>query len=543
MSLKAAGFGYVITLSLILLHKGLLTLGPVLIGGVMDNIVRVQPSRSLGFLGVYLLSGLCAWGLFPAIKYRLSVMVQRTIYHLSVSWSHQLLNKEFSFFSQERIGARIQILDRAILANEKTLHYIHVLLIPSTIEAIIVISYIIWKGGVELALLMAGFAVIATYLLRRIMIWKRDAVRLCSTDEKQTALVLELFQAAKTLKITGAAAWVGDRLSQNLSDYIQDVSQASYAQALLGATEKILLHLGNALVIGMGLWWLHTTSSLTWSGGEFFSLFVLSQYFLGSFLRLAHHLGEIDQAQIESEALHHMLDQYNPRQASRLLPAANTLHVSPCQISFNFGKQKRHLTVVEAITITRGSRVAIVGASGQGKTYLAELICGIQTGLPQSAITLGGQDIAELNHHQLLQKIYFMESQSVFMQGDFKQAVLMGQHNQDLDLPTVLKDLRLEHLSEHFSAEDASIGQCSAGEKKRLGLLRAFYLSRDIMILDEPTESLDAELCQQVWPQIFQYLQGKTIICITHDLSYLKYFDMALELRNYQLHLQKPTSS
>ena len=548
MSFKAARFGFFITLSLILLHKALLTLGPILIGQVMDNIMTSHSLRAMWFLAAYLLSGLCAWGLFPTMKYRLAVFIQRTIYHLNVSWSNQILNKEFDFFNQGLIGARTQILDRAIIANEKILHYIFVFLMPSVIEVIIVSIYIIWKGGAELALIMVIFAIIATYLLRQKIIWKRDYVRrLCSTDEQQTGIILELFQAAKTLKIHGAETWVGDHLNQNFSNYIKDASRSGYAQASLGATEKLLLHFGSALVIGMGLWWLHSTSSLKLSGGDFFSLFVLSQYFLGSFLRLAHHLGEIDQAQIESEALHHMLDQHHSFSSTLgspvLLPTANTLCLSPCQISFNLDNQKQHLTLMETIKIPYGSRVAILGASGQGKTYLAELICGIQTNLPKAAITLGGQDIAELNHHQLLQKIYFMESHSVFMKGDFNQAVLMGHHNQEFDLSIILKDLSLEHLNDYLSATDPRIDQCSAGEKKRLGLLRAFCLNREIMILDEPTESLDTQLCHQIWPQIFQYLQGRTIICITHDLSYLKHFDMLLELRNHQLHLTKIPSS
>ena len=125
------------------------------------------------------------------------------------------------------------------------------------------------------------------------------------------------------------------------------------------------------------------------------------------------------------------------------------------------------------------------------------------------------------------------------MKGDFNEAVLLGHHNHDHDLSTILKDLSLEHLNDYLSAADAKIDQCSAGEKKRLGLLRAFCLSREIMILDEPTESLDTQLCHQIWPQIFQYLHGRTIICITHDLSYLKHFDMILELKDHQLHLTK----
>ena len=79
----------------------------------------------------------------------------------------------------------------------------------------------------------------------------------------------------------------------------------------------------------------------------------------------------------------------------------------------------------------------------------------------------------------------------------------------------------------------------SGGQKQRIGIARALYLERDILILDEATNSLDIENEEKIMDNIINQYQSKTIICIAHSNKVLEKFDNILSLNNGRTYLVK----
>ena len=543
ISLRQSPLKLLLACLLVLTTKGLLTLGPVLIGMIIDGFTKEQMSQILWFVGAYLGCGIAAAALLPMMRFVLSCVLQKTILYLSNLWTDEILSKELSFFHKDQIGSKIQIIDRGILASEKLLHFALVLVLPAVFELIIVIGYIIFSGGGLLVITLIGFAIIVAIGFNHLIGWRREFIReLCHTEDHQGKLTLELFRAAKTLKICGVETQVIDLLRKNLHKYAAAATAQRYAQAKLTAFEQLAIQLGGALVIAFGWIAVHGEQRFGFSAGEFLVWFVLSQRLLTSLLSLAQQWKAIDQAQTETEPLDRLRNHDQPNSPPTKNPAgwdnSSDLHIYPCQIKLQNSAES--IWIKQHIKIPDGSHVALIGASGQGKTYLAEALSGLHP-CEENQIFIGNTDLSHHSQNTLAQKLYMAESNPSLLHGNFWHSIFLGkfseaQDKRDLVYKTI-KELGLTKFEQQLGGQEFfRVDTCSAGEKKRLGLLRAFALRKSIIILDEPTASLDPELAKQIWSVIFHHFKDQTLICITHDRSTLERFDMVLEFLDHRLY-------
>lgn len=545
ISMRQSWLKFTLACLLVLVTKGLIIVCPILIGRILDAFTTGQIGKVPLLALIYLGCGISASGLLPVMRFISSTVLQQTICYLSHLWTDQILGKDLSFFNKDRIGSRVQIIDRGIFASEKLLHFALVSFLPSALELILVAGYLMLSGGVLLLGVLTGFALLAMVVLDQMIGWRREFVRrLCREEDRQGELILELFQAAKTLRVCGAE--VSGLLNDNLKDYAAGATDQSYVKAKITAFEQLTLHLGGALIIVFG-WVTVQNSEIT--AGEFLVWFVLSQRFLSCLLSLAHQWKEIDRAQTELEPLDKLLGAPHSRTEKKIdLPTAHSYHLRlmPCQLELPGSSQ--NIEIVSPIEIPSGCRLAIVGGSGQGKTYLAEAISGVHHHLPKNKWFMGNRDLCGLSQDQIAKIVYLAESHPSFIHGSFWHAILLGKygglsHLSPDQLHKMLSSLGLAKFQDGAGDESfLALQTCSAGEKKRLGLLRAFCLQKPITILDEPTESLDSDLAQKIWPVIFDQLKGRTVICITHDISYLEHFDMVCELADHKLQLRSHSS-
>jgi ABC-type multidrug transport system fused ATPase/permease subunit len=179
--------------------------------------------------------------------------------------------------------------------------------------------------------------------------------------------------------------------------------------------------------------------------------------------------------------------------------------------------------------------LAIVGESGAGKTSLLDALCGLFP-IASGEILVGSQ---RLNSHELLA---WGKASSVVLQNT---PVLAGTVLQNIawqdgapDLARAMDAAReahavhfIEKLPEQWHTVLGKGGRVlSGGETQRLGLARALYRNSEVLLLDEPTSSLDAE-AEDAIIEALRELKGKrTIILITHRLKLAQIADQLIAL-------------
>ena len=537
-TLKQQKIRCLFTLLLITLVKGASVASPIFIGKVMDELTKNQISNAFLFLAAYLVSGTLFSSLTPFLRYYSALMIQKTVYELNLSWSLELLKKDFSNFTKDHVGKLISKVDRASLACEKILTQTFTYTLPTIVEWLLISAYIAYQGPTVLLAGLMLFSILYLIILRNRIQYKRKFLeKFHGSEDQKTTYFLDLFQGAKTLKLCGAERSILDPLEQSFGECAQRATKLEHVDGTLEAWERLALNLGGIFACALGMW-VSRNHGTPMTAGDFLALFVLSKYFLSSLVTLSHLWSQMDQSLVEIKPLDQLLQEKPQPNKKPITPHSYKLTLHPFHLNT---PDEVSLKLTKPITLPYGSKVAIIGASGQGKTHLAEMISGIQP-LEKNIISLGDHDLSDISYSELSKHIYLSQHQPNFLQGDFNQAVLLGLKAPE-KIAQILEKLDLKKLFNRHRVPLFPTQNFSGGERKRLGLVRALCLQKPITILDEPTEALNQELKQKIWPHIFSELNTRTLICITHDLSYLHHFDLVFEISNHQITPYQPKST
>lgn len=190
------------------------------------------------------------------------------------------------------------------------------------------------------------------------------------------------------------------------------------------------------------------------------------------------------------------------------------------------------------LTVKKGESIALIGASGAGKTTLADIIMGLLK--PQAGtIFMDGVDIFTIPHQWA--KIIGYVPQSVFLIDDtVRRNVAFGLKEKQINDDKVWEALRQAQLKEFVEALPYGLNtivgergvKFSGGQRQRIAIARALYENPDILVLDEATSALDNDTETAVMESI-DALQGcKTLIIVAHRLSTVRNCDKIYEVRD-----------
>lgn len=184
--------------------------------------------------------------------------------------------------------------------------------------------------------------------------------------------------------------------------------------------------------------------------------------------------------------------------------------------------------------IRKGEFVAIIGASGSGKTTMLNIIGGLDTDYMGSCV-VRNKEMSSLSDvecctlrsryisyvYQFFNLISFLTvKENVCLASQIK-----GKKVDEKELDQVLKLLELEHKKDSF------INELSGGQQQRVAIARAILAHTDIILADEPTGNLDGENAKNVMDILKALnIEGKTIVLVTHDLKIANYADRIIRL-------------
>ncbi|UVK49585.1 amino acid ABC transporter ATP-binding protein (plasmid) [Mesorhizobium sp. AR07] len=179
------------------------------------------------------------------------------------------------------------------------------------------------------------------------------------------------------------------------------------------------------------------------------------------------------------------------------------------------------------LAVPQGARIVICGPSGSGKSTLIRCMNGLES-FQSGAIRIGGVDLTR--DQQQLQRVR-RNVGMVFQQFNlFPYLTVMI--NCTLALRRVLgksgaeaEDIALHYLERVRIPEQALKypGQLSGGQQQRVAIARALCMSPEIMLLDEPTSSLDPEMVKEVLDVMIDLAEGgMTMLCVTHEMGFAR---------------------
>jgi subfamily B ATP-binding cassette protein MsbA len=199
-------------------------------------------------------------------------------------------------------------------------------------------------------------------------------------------------------------------------------------------------------------------------------------------------------------------------------------------VSFAYEKENPVLRGV-SLTVPPGRTVALVGPSGSGKSTLVNLALRFFDP-DRGKVTIDGQDITEVTVDSLRESIALVTQDPVLFDDTIRANIAYGA--KPVDEAQVIAAAKAAAAHDFIIAlpkgYDTGVGEAggllSGGERQRIAVARAIYKDAPILLLDEPTSSLDSEAEAKVQAALEELMRGRTVLTIAHRLSTVKKADL-----------------
>jgi ATP-binding cassette subfamily B protein len=182
------------------------------------------------------------------------------------------------------------------------------------------------------------------------------------------------------------------------------------------------------------------------------------------------------------------------------------------------------------IDVQPGQTIALVGATGAGKTTVLSLLARFYE-VTSGIITIDGQNIAELAKFSLREHLAYVTQEPFLFNGTVRENLLLAKRDAtETDLWTALSAAyAAEFVGQLPQQLDTNVGErgvkLSGGEKQRLSIARALLKNAPILLLDEATASVDSETERQIQDALDRLMANRTALVIAHRLSTIQNAD------------------
>lgn len=458
----------------------------------------------------------------------------RVLQHLRTFTFSKLLPLSPSGLAAFRQG---DLLNR-LVADVDTLDHLYLRVISPLIGALLVILTVtLGLGWLDwpLALTLGGL-MLATLLVLPPLFYRAGqpaGLAMTTLRGKYRSQLTDWLQGHAELSVYGAEPHFRQKLDQ--TEKCWQAAQQRQA-SLLGLSQGLLTLLTGVAVVII-LWLSAAGVGNNTQPGALIALFVFCA--LAAFEALAPvggaflHLGQVMASArrvtdiiSQKPAVEFTLNSHQP-------PSAISLSFKALSFSYLPGQP-----VLDGLSleVAQGEHIALLGRTGCGKSTLLQLLTRAWDP-QQGGILLNGEPLKNWDEAALRATTSMVTQRVHLFSNTLRENLrLASPGRSDAELIQVLEQVGLGSLLENDQGLNAWVGeggrQLSGGELRRLGLARALLHDGNLLLLDEPTEGLDAETEQQILALLRRVAQHKTLILVTHRLQGLEHFDKICVMDN-----------
>ena len=354
--------------------------------------------------------------------------------------------------------------------------------------------------------------------------------------------------------VMGMSDWViSGRASRFTAEYEEGEQSVARMERRLNGWARLRMLLGQCVVAAV------LVLMLCWSGGQYadgriaatliaaFTLVVFP--LMDGFLPVSEAVEKLPQYQDSLDRLA-KLDGPAAEQPVRPAPeaelqtalASGEAHIRLEQVRYRYDKTAAWTLDGLSLDIPQGRRIAVIGRSGAGKSTLLKLVQGALTP-DEGQVLLNGIPAASYGEH-IPEMIAVLNQSPHLFDTTVANNIRLGRPDaSDEDIRRVVRQVGLETLVDSLpDGYDTRMletgGRFSGGERQRIALARILLQDTPVVILDEPTVGLDPQTERALLATMFNTLQGKSLLWITHHLVGVEQMDEVIFIENGRIEMR-----
>lgn len=511
---------------------------PLFIQLLVDHLLVQRDARVLPYFVIgFLLLQLCreAFNFYRAwLLIRIS---QKLDLHLMIRYVAKLMRLRLRFFEARATGditSRVQetMSIRQFIAGSALKIVFDLLFI--VVALAVMFLYDVRLAAVAALAIPAYFAIVRIYA----PILRRSSRHQMEDWAGAMSLAIESVEGMKTIKLNASEPMILSRFDARLAKWSRSWLRQAKSSLFAGQPAALLAVIATAAILYLGG---RSVIAGAMSIGQLVAFNAMLLQLLASLSGLVVANDEIQRAFATIERLYEVLESDDEERDQEIVLPDRELRgeLALENVTFAYTSGVPVLKNV-SFAIEPGEEVVIVGASGAGKSTLVGLLARLHDA-ESGAIRIDGHDIRDYALANLRRQIAVV-AQDTFLFGDtVYNNIAHGLSWATLDEVTAaaratLADDFIRELPEKYQTVVGERGVgLSGGQLKRILLARALLMRPSVLILDEAYHGLDASLQAQVKQNVREWMRGRTVINITHDLRHAREADRIILLQKGEI--------
>jgi ATP-binding cassette subfamily B multidrug efflux pump len=520
----------------------------VLLFGFMGNVVDWLASANRETflrdeLGTLIWMGFVILIALPVLTLFHSTVLHQSIfgnYPMIIRWlSHRyLLGQSFSFYQDEFAGRiATKVMQASLGVREAVLKILDVMvyvLVYFFGGLVLVATFQFWMMVPFIAWLAIYVLVLKYYLPKLAAISKTQA----DARSVMTGRIVDSYTNIMTVKLFAHAGRETVYAKDAMSGFLDTVHpQMRYATMLdfwLNVINSLLLFAVGTIGVWSWIGGASTVGAVAVGAGLTLRLNGMSHWIMWELSGMFEHIGMVQDAMATIAQPAKVLDKPDAKQL-----IVSKGHISIENMNFHYGKESGVIDDL-SLDIAPGEKVGVVGRSGAGKTTLMNVLLRLYD-IESGAVKIDGQNIAEVTQDSLRSQIGVVTQDTSLLHRSVADNIAygIGEATRDQVVAAAKRASAHEFILDLEDPKgrkgyDAHVGErgvkLSGGQRQRIAIARVFLKDAPILIMDEATSALDSEVEAAIQENLFDLMQGKTVIAIAHRLSTISALDRLVVL-------------
>lgn len=440
---------------------------------------------------------------------------------------HQILDLPYRYYKNRTTGEMIaRIQDIAVIRS-----FLSTILLSSIIDFPLLIISAILLYLISEKLFLIAFISLAIYFVFLIIYGRMITKRVEQLEEenaKVTSYMVEAIGGYESIFGSHLKEQVENQFCDRYVNYVDCMKKIENIQNQSQVINQSILDFSNLLILSLGIWMVAKEETTIASLLLFHSLFM---YFISPIRNLFSLSGQFKKVKVSFQRLSNLLIE---QKQIGIYNQKITGQIEFRNLQFSYHNNYPVLKNLN-FKIKAGSKVMIIGESGNGKSTILKLLMKYYE-IPRNKVYIDDIDINDYKQETIDNNILYTSMREQLFTGPLITNILLDkepneQYQEIVKLTEVDEIIKNNSLGHHLVLEENG-ANLSGGEKQRVALARTLLLPFEILLLDEATSQMDVSMERRIVKRVFQKFKDKTIIMISHRVDNADLFDELIEMEH-----------